>query len=152
MKDRRIIMSHFNTQKSHHQLLAYRFSAQAKKLKDTRVKVRAILMEHGYDPDIIEQVVIAIDEACQNIIRHAYGRETEEAIVLQIQQNHQTLAITLRDYAPHVNVPCLELRDLEEVRPGGLGGHFMHQTMDEISVEPAPDGNGNILRMFKQFP
>jgi len=144
-------MNEFDTQISDQLILDHRFSAQAKKLKDMRAKVRGRLMEQGFDSDIIEQVVLAIDEACQNIIRHAYGQETQEEIVLHIRQHHQALAITLRDYAPHVQENCIQPRDLEDVRPGGLGGHFIHQTMNEISLEPAPDGPGNVLRMIKQF-
>ncbi|GJL65766.1 MAG: hypothetical protein NPIRA05_07370 [Nitrospirales bacterium] len=149
--DRRISMNHFDTQMSDQPLLVHRFPAQAKNLKDIRAKVRGTLMERGFGTDIIEHIVIAIDEACQNIIRHAYGKETEEKIVLHIHYHPQALEITLRDYAPHVTMNCIQPRDLKDVRPGGLGGHFIHQTMNEITLEHAPDGNGNILRMMKQF-
>ncbi|GJL55048.1 MAG: hypothetical protein NPIRA02_21800 [Nitrospirales bacterium] len=144
-------MNHFDTPTSDHDALVHRFPARAKNLKDTRTKVRATLTQLGYCPDTIEQVVIAIDEACQNIIRHAYGQETEEAIVLRIQYQQHDLHITLRDYAPPVDADCIKLRDLRDIRPGGLGGHFMHHIMDEISVECAPEGNGNILQMHKRF-
>ena len=98
-----------------------------------------------------EDVVLAIDEACQNIIRHAYGKETEEEIALQIQRQGDGLTITLRDFAPPVDSDCMKPRDLEDIRPGGLGCHFMQQVMDEISVTYAREGNGNILRMVKRF-
>ena len=59
---------------------------------------------------------------------------------------------TLRDFAPHVPPDCMQPRDLDEVRPGGLGTHFILQVMDEVGfVEPPPEGGGNLLRMVKKL-
>ena len=42
-------------------------------------------------------------------------------------------------------------RDLNDIRPGGLGTHFMRETMDEVEFLISPDGGGNLLRMTKQI-
>lgn len=144
-------MNHLDTHRNGDQLLAYRFPSQAKALGETRSKVRTLLTQYGCSTDITENIVIAIDEACQNIIRHAYGKETEKEIVLHIQRQGNALAITLRDYAPPVGSDCMKPRDLEDIQPGGLGCHFIQQVMEDVSVERAPDGEGNILRMIKRI-
>ena len=130
----------------------YRFPARAKELCQTRTVVRTALTDRGCCSATIEDVVLAIDEACQNIIRHAYCRETDEEIVLNIGQDGETLVISLRDYAPEVSADCMKSRDFEDIRPGGLGCHFIQEVMDEVSLSRPPEGSGNVLRMIKRMP
>ena len=144
-------MNDRDIQNNNEELLVHRFPSQAKFLGETRAKARTTLTQCGCSSDITENIVLAIDEACQNVIRHAYGKETEKEIVLQIQRQENVLTITLRDFAPPVGSDCMKLRALEDIRPGGLGCHFIQLVMEDISVEPAADGEGNILRMVKQI-
>ena len=60
------------------------------------------------------------------------------------------LVILLRDFADPVDAAEIEPRDLDDVRPGGLGVHFMREIMDEISYLPREGDYGNILRMVKR--
>jgi len=131
--------------------LTHNFPARAKELCDTRSAVRNFLTHCGCASTTVEDVVLAIDEACQNIIRHAYRGETDEAIILQIEREGNVLQISLEDKAPEVGSDCMKPRELEDVRPGGLGCHFIKQVMDEVSVGPSPSGKGNILRMRKRL-
>ncbi len=131
-------------------LLSRRFPARADQLADARSAVREALAGCGLPEEPAGDVVIAIDEACQNVIRHAYGDHAEGDIVLELRIEAGVLTATLRDFAPHVSPDCMQPRDLDEVRPGGLGTHFMFQVMDEVGfVEPPPAGGGNLLRMVK---
>ena len=132
-------------------LLEHHFPARAKELCDTRSAVRNCLTHCQYASATVEDVVLAIDEACQNIIRHAYRGETDEEIILQIERKGKALVISLKDSAPEVRADCMKPRDLEDIRPGGLGCHFIQQVMDEVSVGPSPTGKGNILRMVKSM-
>ena len=129
----------------------YRFPARAQELGHTRNLVRTALTNCDCCTGTIEDVVLAIDEACQNIIRHAYGGETDKEIVLNLEQDGKRLVVSLRDYAQEVGVDCMKLRDLAEVRPGGLGCHFIQEVMDEVSLGRPTEGRGNLLRMVKQM-
>ncbi|MGB0908767.1 MAG: ATP-binding protein [Nitrospirales bacterium] len=142
-------MHRSNSHQTPTRVLVHHFPAQAKALGETRDKVRIALSQYGCSQDIIDDVVLAIDEACQNIIRHAYGNETNEQIAMQIQRQEDGLIITLRDYAPLIESDCMKPRNLEDIRPGGLGCHFIQQIMDNVSIKNAPEGNGNILQMIK---
>ena len=132
-------------------LLSHAFPARAKELCDTRSAVRNCLIQCGCSSNTVEDVVLAIDEACQNIIRHAYQGETDEEISLLIGREGNVLKISLEDTAPEVTSDCMKPRELEDIRPGGLGCHFIKQVMDEVSLGPSPNGRGNILRMLKRL-
>lgn len=144
-------VSNSDTHKMNEPVLEHLFRALAKELCETRSAVRNSLTQCGYRSTTIEDIVLAIDEACQNIIRHAYRGETDEEILLQIVRDGDALVISLRDYAPEVSSDCMKPRDLEDIRPGGLGCHLIQQVMDEVSVGRPPEGPGNILRMVKRI-
>ena len=136
---------------SNHLIREYRFPARANELCQTRTLVRTALTNCDCCSVTVEDVVLAIDEACQNIIRHAYGGDTSEEIVLNIERDGEMLVISLRDYAPEVGVDCMKLRDLGEIRPGGLGCHFIQEVMDDVSLGRPSEGRGNVLRMVKRM-
>ena len=133
------------------QLLVLCFPARAQKLGEIRSHVSQTLSQSGCSIEVTDDVVLAIDEACQNIIRHAYGKECEDEIVLQISRQRDSLTITLRDYALPVGSECMKPRDLDDIRPGGLGCHFIQHVMDEVSIGSAPEGKGNLLQMVKRL-
>jgi sigma-B regulation protein RsbU (phosphoserine phosphatase) len=132
-------------------LLERRFRAKSSELCQTREAVRACLSTCGCRADSVEEVVLAVDEACQNIIRHAYCGDTDGEIVLELDMEGDALVVSLLDFAPSVSPDCMKPRDLDDVKPGGLGTHFMRTVMDEVSLGRAPSGQGNILKMVKRI-
>jgi sigma-B regulation protein RsbU (phosphoserine phosphatase) len=130
-------------------IFTHQFPARARELGPTRVMTRIALNNHGCNSDIVEDIVLAIDEACQNIIRHAYHGECDDPITLQIELNDNTLLVVLEDKASEVSPDCMNPRAFDDIRPGGLGCHFMQQVMDTVSIGPSPTGHGNSLRMVK---
>lgn len=129
--------------------LEHQFPAQARELGHTRALARTFLNNHGWHSDRIEESVLAIDEACQNIIRHAYKGECDAPITLHIEVHDNALVIVLEDNAPAVSPDCMLPRAFDDIRPGGLGCHFIRQVMDTVGLTPSPTGHGNILRMIK---
>ncbi len=97
----------------------------------------------------------AVDEALTNILRHSYGNRLDQPIAMyfrRAQRRHdgqvqQGLEILLCDRGPAVD-PCkVQGRPLDEIRPGGLGFHFIQQAMD--TVEFTRKGSTNRLRLVK---
>ncbi len=115
--------------------------------------VRAMVNEagdaNGCSGDCISQMVMAVDEACQNIIRHAYGGDPGGEIVVDIRRQDDRIAIYLLDFAAPVDVSTIKPRSLDQVKPGGLGTHFIQECMDECGFLTPPDGAGNCLRLVK---
>jgi sigma-B regulation protein RsbU (phosphoserine phosphatase) len=94
---------------------------------------------------------LAVDEACQNIIRHAYGDQGEGDIVLEIDRKGAELVFSLIDFAPPTDPSQVRPRDLEDVRPGGLGTHLIQEVMDGAEFVEPPPGCGNLFRMVKRI-
>ena len=132
-------------------ILERRFRASADELKSIRITVREHALRAGCEEDEASDLVLAIDEACQNIIRHAYCGDEAGEIELQLVRTADALVVSLRDHAPTSDPRCLEAaRDLQELRPGGLGTHFIRSVMDEVGFVDVPEGEGNLLRMVKR--
>ena len=128
-----------------------RFCAEARRLKEIRAAVRRAVVAAGCGPRCADDIVMAVDEACQNIIRHGYGGDCDAGIELRIERRGDELRFGLRDHAPPVDPERCEPRDLEDVRPGGLGLHLMREVMDECRYEHPEAGEGNLLLMTKRI-
>lgn len=133
-------------------LAAATFAADAERLKDIRAAVREATRRCGFADEAAGDIVLVVDEACQNIIRHAYGTAPAGDIVLEIRRSAGALIVTLRDFAAPVDPATIRPRPLDDLRPGGLGTHFIYAIMDEVTFGRPPDGRGNLLRMTKRIP
>ena len=100
-------------------------------------------------------IVRAVDEALANVIRHAYRGKSGCPIEVTCRHLHGTrngacvsgIEIILRDSGVCANPAKMTGRHLKEIRPGGLGLHFMRQSMDE--VEFSRKKGKNRLRLVK---
>ena len=103
----------------------------------------------GCSGTCVTEMIMAVDEACQNIIRHAYGGDPDGEIVVDIRRQDDRIAIHILDFAAPVDTTKIKPRSLDEVKPGGLGTHFIQQCMDECGFLTPPAGAGNCLRLIK---
>lgn len=131
------------------QLLAMSFCSQPSRLKLLRCVLRDVADMAGLNEEATDAVVLAVNEACMNIMQHAYAMRPDGQIDLAIFQESDALVFHLRDYAECVDQHKIHSRDLDDVRPGGLGVHLMSCLMDECGfLEPPADG-GNLFKMKK---
>lgn len=134
------------------QLAAEEYQARADQLKLLRLMVRGCLEKEGCEKDFVQRMVLAVNEACMNIIQHAYGNRETEIFRVEIFIDDKELTFCLTDFAPTVEVESIKGRELDDIRPGGLGIHFIHELMDQVEFLQAPGENsGNILKMKKQI-
>ncbi len=107
----------------------------------------------GLDERAVYAVEMAVDEACSNIIEHAYGGEGRGDIECACHIDETGLTITLRDHGRPFDpqsVPQPNLQtNIEEREAGGLGIYLMHQLMDEVRFDFTSD-EGNLLTMMKR--
>ena len=100
-------------------------------------------------------IVRSVDEALANVIRHAYQGKSGLPIEVTCKKWHGTnngspttgLEIILLDSGVALDPAKLKGRELEDVRPGGLGLHFIKQSMD--LVEFTRSNGKNQLRLVK---
>jgi anti-sigma regulatory factor (Ser/Thr protein kinase) len=96
------------------------------------------------------QVVLAVDEACSNIIRHSYEGATDKPIICEGKVEDDAIVIILRDYGKKMDLSKIRPRDISNVRPGGLGVHFIREVMDSVVFENCGD-EGTRLLLRKEF-
>ena len=132
-------------------------SADPANLSVVRAAVRAALQQTALAEKNIDGVILALDEALANCIRHGYGGPCDSPIALTIIRREDqagravALEFLLRDFGKQVDPATIRSRDLDEIRPGGLGVHIIQSVMDEVEYSCA-DGGGMILRMVKYVP
>ncbi len=120
-----------------------------------RELVACIARRIGFDDMDCAKIALAVDEALSNIIRHGYQRAFNKPIWLGISPLKPTpdaiggIVITLEDEAKQVDPGCMKGRDLDDIKPGGLGVHIINEVMDEVSYEKR-SGHGMRLRMTKR--
>lgn len=118
--------------------------------------IRALLREaaqaHGADPEWVHDLVLAVDEACQNVIRHGYrGELVSGDIHVQVAADSGGLVIRVSDDAAGVGPGGPTPLPLDPSRPGGLGLHLMRSLTNECQWETPQSGRGNTLRLRKSF-
>ena len=132
-------------------VLQLRVPARADELKGIRDAVRENVEACGCSAQSAADIVLAIDEACQNIIRHAYRGDSDNVIELEIEHQDDRLIVSLADHAPAIDPSRVKPRNLEDIRPGGLGTHFIRRVMDEVEFQTPTSGCGNLLRMVRRI-
>lgn len=102
----------------------------------------------GFNAEEGDKLVLAVDEACTNVIRHAYGNRRDGRIKITFTAGADRLEIEIRDFGTGADPATFRGRDFEEVRPGGLGMHFIKSAVDKMEYE-RPPGGGMVLKMVK---
>jgi anti-sigma regulatory factor (Ser/Thr protein kinase) len=131
-----------------------RISAHPDNLAVVRGAVRALASQANLSSHDIDKIILAISEALTNIIRHSYNGPCDDPIEIAMGQTiHQpsgrpALQWVIRDYGKTVDPATIKGRDLEDIRPGGLGIHIMQAVMDIVEFQK-PDHPGMILLMVK---
>ena len=120
------------------------FTSDSCVLASVRKSARRFLAQCGYDECTTELLVLAVDEACTNIIRHAYGNECKP-VRLEMERLRDRVRLTLRDYGQSCDVKRIRSRELEDIRPGGVGVHIIRQAFDYVKYEPCARGTKLIL-------
>lgn len=125
-----------------------RVPAQAERLQELRAQVRACAAGRGFAAAVVDDLVLAVNEACMNVIQHGYRGAAGE-IELTIVPTDEGIEFRVRDDAHRIGLGDWRPRPLDELRPGGLGVHFIRAIMDEIAYLPIPGAQGNLLSMKK---
>ena len=121
-------------------------------LPTVREAVCAVAGEVGFDEDGIARMVLAIDEAITNVIKHAYEGRRDQVVEVCLtrvaEKGLEGIQFDIRDFGKQVDPETICGRDLTDVRPGGLGVHIIRSVMDRVVYTPA-EGGGMRLRMIK---
>lgn len=102
----------------------------------------------GFSQDETKRIVLGVDEACSNIIKYSYQGDHTKRILMAIEISNSALIVRLRDFGRKPDPSGIRPRRLDEVRPGGLGVHFIRSIMDEVQYDVSRKV-GTELRLVK---
>jgi len=109
------------------------FLVDTSSLKEVRVFSREVFEKINLDVDLKEELVLAIAEAAQNIVKHGYKgvKETNDRMEIKISLKDTNLEIGFFDKGKPVIPENIQHRKLDDIKPGGLGTFFIKQIMDD---------------------
>ena len=123
------------------------FPVSSKSLKDIREFSREVIGKSKILEDSKEELVLAIAEAAQNIVKHAYkdNENTTDRMQIKILFENNKLEIGFFDKGKPVIKENIKHRSLDDIKPGGLGTYFIQQIMDEVVFKKATGWHNNLV-------
>lgn len=123
----------------------HEFTSDPCALAGMRAFARGCLEGGRFSEEEVDLMVLGLDEACANVIRHAYGGECGRAIRLEYEAGETGVRFALRDYGGELDPGCLCPRSLDEPRPGGLGLHLIRKAFDTVEYVRRDPGTELVL-------
>ena len=113
------------------------FLVRSSSLKDVRTFCREVFEKLQIEPNLKDELVLAIAEAVQNIVKHAYkdAPDTKEIMVVQISCEQKKLQIAFYDMGTPVDPKKVKHREIDNIKPGGLGTFFIQEIMDAVEFK-----------------
>ena len=109
------------------------FVVNSASLKEVRSFSREVFERIEINQDLKDELVLAIAEAAQNIVKHAYqNQETDDKMEIKISLDNGELEIGFFDKGRPVDNSNVRHRKIDDVKPGGLGTFFIKQIMDAV--------------------
>ena len=128
------------------------FSVESSSLKEIRNFAREVLAKDPVFENSKDDVVLALAEAAQNIVKHAYnGQPTIDKMRVEISFNEKQLIIELFDKGSPAIPENIKPRKLDDIKAGGLGTFFIGQIMDEVVFKTSATDWVNHLILKKNY-
>ena len=129
------------------------FPVHTKSLKEVRDFAREIFDKSPIFNSQKDELVLAIAEAAQNIVKHAYKdvSETKDIMQIKISFKDNELTIGFYDKGKPVNTENIKHRKLDDIKPGGLGTFFIQEIMDAVEFKDGKKPWINHLVLTKQL-
>lgn len=130
--------------------------SHAKLLSVVRAMVSNFAERIGFHEGDCGRISLAVDEALSNVINHGYERKADGLIwvnLWHIEAPGPAIGVIVEDMAPQVDPATIRSRDLDDIRPGGLGVYLIRHIMDDVRYE-AREGCGGFgmrLKMVKHL-
>lgn len=133
--------------------IEWEVSSDAESLPAAREKLCKFAQQCRWPEACRQDLALAVHEALTNVIRHGYDNAGGNPIRIRVEKfmtpdGQEGLEVVIRDYGRQIDPNAIRGRDLDKVRPGGLGVHIIKQIMDSAEYAPA-EGGGMRLTMRK---
>ena len=129
--------------------LHLRLPAETRLLSRTRQTVAGYLTDVGATDDAVDDVVLALDEACANAIRHGAQGDPDAAYALHAEVTPECVRIEVVDEGPGVDPTRLDAAPVANDAPSGRGLHLIRELMHDVSISPRGVDGGTVVRMTR---
>lgn len=132
------------------ELLALEMLSDPAQLGDIRLRLSEWARRQHWSEAQVGEVVLALDEAITNVIRHGYQGRNDQPIwitaqIVQDPEHGEGLEIEVRDNGRQVDPACICGRPLDDVRPGGLGVHIIRAMNSTVVYQCVPGGGMRLV-------
>lgn len=124
------------------------FPARAEYLVLCRLAVTALAGLAPLDDELVDDLKLAVTEACTNTIQHAYRGREPGLVSLRYEAAAGLVRIMIDDSGVG---PGAELQEAEGEREGGMGLAIIRSLVDELELEPGPDGSGTRVTLARKL-
>lgn len=128
--------------------------SRTENLSKIREFISSNASEVGFSKDDIDNMILAVDEACTNVIKHAYKSSPDGDILIEVKYDKSAFTITIEDNGTAFNPDLVPVPDLQkyyrEHRVGGLGMYLMKTLMDDVKYNSVP-GKFNRVSLTKKI-
>jgi serine/threonine-protein kinase RsbW len=122
---------------------------KAEYVSTVRLAISSIAAKSGFDIEAIEDIKVAVSEACSNILCHS-NMGDEYVYRVECISHGDKLEITVADDGIGFDADKYVAPDPGRIQVGGLGIYIIKALMDEVQVE-SKDGTGTLIRMTKSI-
>ena len=143
-----------SSQKSKSKQFRLKLPADTQNLDIIRKFVAGIAENMGFSEEEIYKIELAVDEACSNVVKHAYMTNTkqEHIINIEVKEKNSEIEIIISDKGKGFDPKKVKRPELEEymrkMKRGGLGIYLIKELMDKVSFQ-IKAGVRNEVRMVK---
>ena len=128
------------------------FDGEKQELSSIRKFVKDFLVKIKVEEDLQYKLLLVVGEATMNIVQHAYkGGNKLKKIKVELQLYNEFIQIDLFDQGYKADPKKIKPRKLEDIKPGGLGTHFIKMVMDEVMWLNGENDWVNHLRLIKKI-
>lgn len=114
-----------------------------------RLTVTSIASCMGFDIEDIEDLKVALSEACSNAIMHG-GCGEEENFLVQFIREKNRLVISVSDFGKGYSVNTLQTPNTQQLNEGGLGIFIIRSLMDDVKIKSG-NSQGTSITMIKNL-
>jgi len=129
-----------------------RIESRTERLIAVREFISEAARSFGFADEEISKIALAVDEACTNVIKHAYKFDPTKTLTVKVQPHDKEFEVVISDNGLHFDPGSIKLPDMKEYlshfRHGGLGVYLMKSLMDKVEYNIRP-GKKNEVRLVK---
>ena len=123
--------------------------SKTENLSVVRDFISASAAEAGIRTDTIENIILAVDEACTNIIKHAYNSFPDGELIIKTKSTLSRFVVIIKDFGKTFEPGMIPEPDLQKYyrqrRVGGLGMYLMKNLMDDVKYVSIPGKYNEVL-------